>query len=396
MRWPIGILLAGACLLASPGRALADDDARYTCKKPPPDAKLTVQFTPDLTLRDLAVWVTGFSCKSVVFDAEAARHATKLALIAPSAMTPAQAMRLFVEVVQKAGLVVAERSDAFVIRLDPVASRRCPDGSSGAAPRAAAPAPAPAPVPAPPACRKPAADAKLAVTMKPDISLADLAVWIGGLTCKRVDFDPDIAKNATTVTAIISAQVTPKQAVQLFTDAVGAAGLTVAEKADAFVVGLGPRSPRGCADRVAAATPGTGTGPGTATGPTPPPDPTDALDATVAAKIRKIDDTHYEVTRSLVDDVLANPMAIAKGARLVPALKNGQPDGFKIYAIRVTSLYSRIGLTNGDTIQAINGQPLTSADKALEVYTTLRNASRVDIRLVRRGVDMTISIKIVP
>jgi general secretion pathway protein C len=48
-------------------------------------------------------------------------------------------------------------------------------------------------------------------------------------------------------------------------------------------------------------------------------------------------------------------MAVAKGARVVPAVKNGKPDGFKLYAIRPSSVYSKLGLTNGDTIQSING-----------------------------------------
>jgi hypothetical protein len=405
MRSPfrIGILLAAACLLATPARALADD-ALYTCHKAPPDAKLTVQFTPDLTLRDLAVWVTGFSCKSVVFDAEAARRATKLALIAPSAMTPAQATRLFVDVVQKTGLAVTERADAFVVRLGPAMARSCPDGSAGSA-GAARPTPTPAPPPAPPApvpppppvaCRKPAADAKLSLSFKPDISLAELAVWIGGLTCKRVDFEADIPKGAATVTVIAPVQVTPKQAVQVFVDAIEAAGLAVTEKADAFAVKLGPKSPHGCADRVAA---GSGSGPAApqpGTPPDPPARPTSALDdAFLDASIRKIDDTHYEVKRALIDRVLDSPMEIAASTRMVPAMKNGRPEGFKLYAIRPGSLFSRLGFMNGDTVKTFGGHALTSADAALEAYTKLRGATRVEVGLGRRGADVTLTFTIV-
>ncbi len=68
-------------------------------------------------------------------------------------------------------------------------------------------------------------------------------------------------------------------------------------------------------------------------------------------------------------------MAVAKGARVVPAVKNGKPDGFKLYAIRPSSVYAKLGLQNGDTLQSINGFDLTSADKALEVYTKLREAT---------------------
>ena len=101
--------------------------------------------------------------------------------------------------------------------------------------------------------------------------------------------------------------------------------------------------------------------------------------------IKKIDDNNYEIDKSLVDKVLANPMAVAKGARVVPAVKNGKPDGFKLYAIRPSSVYSKLGLANGDTLQSINGFELTSADKALEVYTKLREATSLEVEVTRRG-----------
>ena len=76
------------------------------------------------------------------------------------------------------------------------------------------------------------------------------------------------------------------------------------------------------------------------TGATPPPtvakveepktdteENKDDLQAAVDSGIKKIDDNNYEIDKSLVDKVLANPMAIAKGARVVPAVKNGKADG---------------------------------------------------------------------
>ena len=132
--------------------------------------------------------------------------------------------------------------------------------------------------------------------------------------------------------------------------------------------------------------------------PTAPPadgvDREDAIDAVLSAGIRKIDDTHYEVSASLIDTVLANPMAVAKTTRVVPSMKNGKPDGFKLYAIRQASLWARLGFANGDTIQAINGLALDSADKALEAYTALREAKRLEIDLVRRGAPLRLFITI--
>ena len=116
----------------------------------------------------------------------------------------------------------------------------------------------------------------------------------------------------------------------------------------------------------------------------------DELQASIDSGIKKIDDNTYEIDKSLVDKVLANPMAVAKGARIVPAVKNGKPDGFKLYAIRPSSVYAKLGLTNGDTLQSINGFEMTSADKALEVYTKLREATSLEVEITRRGKPMTL------
>lgn len=120
----------------------------------------------------------------------------------------------------------------------------------------------------------------------------------------------------------------------------------------------------------------------------------DDLQAAVDNGIKKIDDSTYEIDKSLVDKVLANPMAVAKGARVVPAVKNGKPDGFKLYAIRPSSVYAKLGLSNGDTIQSINGFELTTADKALEVYTKLREATSLEMEVTRRGKPVTLKYTI--
>jgi hypothetical protein len=124
-------------------------------------------------------------------------------------------------------------------------------------------------------------------------------------------------------------------------------------------------------------------------------DPDTTNDEIVAA-IKKIDDTHVEVSRSAVDKILTNPMAVAKGARVVPAMKNGQPDGFKLYAIRPNSPYAALGFTNGDTVQAVNGLELRDASTALDIYTKLRSAKELQIDLMRRGQPMMLTITITP
>lgn len=109
--------------------------------------------------------------------------------------------------------------------------------------------------------------------------------------------------------------------------------------------------------------------------------------------INKTSDTSYEIERSLVEKIMANP-AMIRGARIVPSIKNGKPNGFKLYAIRPSSAFAKIGLQNGDTIHAINGFDLTTPDKALEVYTKVREASNLSVSVTRRGKPVTMDYTI--
>lgn len=113
------------------------------------------------------------------------------------------------------------------------------------------------------------------------------------------------------------------------------------------------------------------------------------------AGITKIDDFTFEITREALDRILSAPAKLGRGARLVPSFKNGKPDGFKIYAIRPGSAYARLGLHNGDAIHRINGHPLSTPDKALEVYTQIKDASTITVELSRRGRPAAITYRVV-
>jgi general secretion pathway protein C len=101
--------------------------------------------------------------------------------------------------------------------------------------------------------------------------------------------------------------------------------------------------------------------------------------------IRKVSDSQYEIQRSVIDSTLSNLNAVATQARIVPSFKNGVANGFKLFSIQPGSLYSSIGIENGDVIQRINGYEINSPDKALEIYQKLRSSSHITIELERNG-----------
>lgn len=111
----------------------------------------------------------------------------------------------------------------------------------------------------------------------------------------------------------------------------------------------------------------------------------DAPGADVAAGVRKLAENQYEVQKRVIDQSFSNLNTIATQARIVPSFKNGVANGFKVFSIQPGSLYSSIGIENGDVIQRINGYEINSPDKALEIYQKLREAAHVTIDLERNG-----------
>ena len=103
------------------------------------------------------------------------------------------------------------------------------------------------------------------------------------------------------------------------------------------------------------------------------------------AGVRQVADNRYEIERSVIDSTLSNLNTIATQARIVPSFRNGVANGFKLFSIQPGSLYSSIGIENGDVIQRVNGYEINSPEKALELYQKLRESSHVTIELDRGG-----------
>ncbi len=96
-------------------------------------------------------------------------------------------------------------------------------------------------------------------------------------------------------------------------------------------------------------------------------------------------ENQYELPRQELNQTLANLNDVAMQARIVPAFKDGTADGFKLFSIRPDSVFAKIGLQNGDVVRRINGFELNSPERALELYSKLKDSGRVEVDLERNG-----------
>ncbi len=76
----------------------------------------------------------------------------------------------------------------------------------------------------------------------------------------------------------------------------------------------------------------------------------------------------------------------------MPFFEGGVSKGFKLYSIRPGSLIASCGLLNGDVITAVNGNEVTSPEKALDAYADVKTAGKVTFD-VRRG-DKTVLLTV--
>jgi general secretion pathway protein C len=93
----------------------------------------------------------------------------------------------------------------------------------------------------------------------------------------------------------------------------------------------------------------------------------------------------YAIQRQDVDNTLANMNQVAMQARVVPSFINGVPRGFKLFALKPDSIFTRLGLKNGDILQRINGFTLDNPTSALEAYNHLKGSSRIELEIEREG-----------
>ncbi len=110
--------------------------------------------------------------------------------------------------------------------------------------------------------------------------------------------------------------------------------------------------------------------------------------------IRRIERNRYRIDRERVQSALANVNRLMTQARVVPSLRGGENQGWKIFAIRPNSIFREIGLRNGDVVQSVNGRALRTPTKAFQAFRELRDARNLEVEILRRNRQVTLNYEI--
>ena len=113
--------------------------------------------------------------------------------------------------------------------------------------------------------------------------------------------------------------------------------------------------------------------------------------AEMAEGIERVNDRNFNVSRAMLNKVLDNAGKLIGIAAVVPKIENGQSVGMELRGVRPNTLLTKLGVQNGDILESVNGQSLSSPDAALGAYTTLRTSDKFNLTIRRGGQSMTIN-----
>lgn len=99
-------------------------------------------------------------------------------------------------------------------------------------------------------------------------------------------------------------------------------------------------------------------------------------------------------SRADFDALLADPVRVSRGARVIPNMRDGQQHGFKIFGIRSGSLGAQLGLRNGDVVTEISGHSLSDIQSAMSAYAALRERNAWTIKGERAGAPFALELSI--
>jgi len=89
------------------------------------------------------------------------------------------------------------------------------------------------------------------------------------------------------------------------------------------------------------------------------------------------------ISREVMESARQDPAAALEGVRY--EFPTGGQGGILLSAVPVKSLPARCGFAPGDRIVAVNGQPIDSPNRALELYARYRDSASVVVTLERQG-----------
>jgi type II secretory pathway component PulC len=122
----------------------------------------------------------------------------------------------------------------------------------------------------------------------------------------------------------------------------------------------------------------------------PAPKTQEELQAQILEILETAPRQEMDVSREAVEK-LQDIEELTSTIRDVPHLNSQQLiDGYRLSGIRRSSIFDNLGIKNGDILTAVNGIPLTSPAKIMEIYENVKGTTEVTALIQRRNAYLVI------
>lgn len=111
---------------------------------------------------------------------------------------------------------------------------------------------------------------------------------------------------------------------------------------------------------------------------------------TKTGDVQKTGEFDFTMNRADLNKYISNLGAVLNQARMVPNIipgTGGKVEGFRFVSIQPGSIYEKLGFKPMDVIKAVNGEPVNSPTKAMELYNALRSEDKISLVVGRDGRD---------
>lgn len=106
-------------------------------------------------------------------------------------------------------------------------------------------------------------------------------------------------------------------------------------------------------------------------------------------EIKQVAPNKYKLSRATILKHTQDLPTLLMQASTIPRRKaNGEIECYVLSSFQPNSIFADLGVQQGDCIKAVNGEPIDSPAKAMELYNALKNANTIKITVESDGHDV--------
>lgn len=114
----------------------------------------------------------------------------------------------------------------------------------------------------------------------------------------------------------------------------------------------------------------------------------------IRAGILETGKDQFKISKAYLNEKLGDLGSVLSSAKLIPAIEVSSMKGFAIQSVEKDSVFAQLGLGSDDIIEEVNGIKLTTRDKGVEAFESLKTASKVTLKISRGSQLRTLSYEV--